>query len=118
MVFLYHGIFCLLEISCLFQVTKAALIITAIFIVTFSYNLWYYLLGTYGLFEFRLFNFHQALSQWGTSFNCFINPFVYIIVMPAFLRSVKKTFFFCCTNNDEKSKIEGLSEATVSSTVN
>ena len=83
-----------IHFTLIFQITKAALVITVIFIVTFSYNLWYFLLGTIGLFEFRTFTFHQAFSQWGTSFNCFINPFVYIIVMPSFVRSVKKTF--CC----------------------
>ena len=84
-----------INFTLIFQITKAALVITVIFIVTFSYNLWYFLLGTIGLFEFRTFTFHQAFSQWGTSFNCFINPFVYIIVMPSFVRSVKKTF--CCS---------------------
>ena len=98
----------------LLQVTKAALIITGIFIVTFSYNLWYFLLGTIGLFEFRAFNFHQGLSQWATSFNCFINPFVYIIVMPSFQRSVVKTFCFCC-KKDSTSQ-ENLSFESVSST--
>ena len=96
----YFRLLYLMLLLKIFQITKAALVITVILIVTFSYNLWYFLLGTIGLFEFRTFTFHQAFSQWGTSFNCFINPFVYIIVMPSFVRSVRKTF--CCGGKQEK----------------
>ena len=101
----------------IFQITKAALVITVIFIVTFSYNLWYYLLGTLDLVDPSTYNYHQAQSQWGTSFNCFINPFVYIIVMPAFVRSVKKTFCICCRQHSDKGKTSKSSKFEMSTNV-
>ena len=100
-----------------FQITKAALVITVIFIVTFSYNLWYYLLGTLNLVDPSTYNYHQAQSQWGTSFNCFINPIVYIIVMTTFVRSVKKTFCICCPQHSDKSNNSRSSKLELSSNV-
>ncbi len=90
----------------LLQITKAAIVLTVIFIVTFSYNLWFFLLGTIGLFKFQTDSFHQAFSQWVTSFNCFVNPFVYLIIMPVFAKSLKKTFCCCCFR-EQKSGVLG-----------
>ncbi len=114
-----HRSICSQLVSFPFQVTKAGMMVTAIFIATFSYNLWYFFLGTFGVFKFQALNFQQALSMWVTSFNCFVNPFVYYFLMPAFKRSVRRTFCFCCceengeySQNDPKS----ISERSMSVT--
>ena len=95
-----------LHLFYLLQMTLSALVVTIIFILTFSYNLWYYLLGTVGVYQFQTSDFHQLLSTWFTSFNCFVNPVVYFLMMSGFRTAVKKTFCFCFIKKGGNTKDE------------
>ena len=56
-----------------FQITKTTLIITT--------HLHSHIQLQPLIFAFWTLSFHHSLPQWGTSFSCFINPFVYISVL-------------------------------------
>ena len=74
------------------QLTKTAIIVTAIFILSLGFNMWYYVLGTNEIIQFRVFDPLQILSLWFTQINSFSNPFVYLLIMPVFRKAMMKTF--------------------------
>ena len=73
------------------RVTKCAITVTAIFIVTISYDSIYFFLGNVGVTSYDLGSAVQLVGVLLTVCNSLANPFMYIVFMPAFRRSLKAT---------------------------
>ena len=76
------------------QVTKTAITVTVIFIVTMGYDLHYYLLGHVGAITYELNTPYQKVGVFLANLNSCANPFVYALLMPVFRLSMIRTF--CC----------------------
>ena len=83
------------------QVTKTAITVTVIFIVSIGYDLHYYLLGHTGAAVYELNTPYQKVGVFLSNLNSCANPFVYAIIMPIFRLSMLRTF--CCRNLTDKS---------------
>ena len=73
------------------RVTKCAIAVTVIFIVSMSFHSIYYCFGSVGVISF---DFRGPMHLFGilmTLVNSFANPFLYAIFMPAFRRSIRAT---------------------------
>ena len=75
------------------ELTKTAIIVTCIFIVTIGYDSVYYTLGHHSIVEYVVNTPKQLVGIWLSSFNSVANPFVYGILMPSYRQSIKRTFF-------------------------
>ena len=73
------------------RVTKCAITVTAIFIVTISYDSIYFFLGNVGVTSYDLGSAVQLVGVLLTVCNSLANPFMYIVFMPGFRRSLKAT---------------------------
>ena len=76
------------------QVTKTAISVTVVFIVSIGYDLHYYLLGHTGVVDYKLNTPYQKVGVFLSNMNSCVNPFIYAIVMPIFRHSMTRTF--CC----------------------
>ena len=74
------------------ELTKTAIIVTMIFFVSIGYDHWYYLLAHIGVVEYAVNSFVTKVGFWFFSFNSAANPFVYALLMPAYRRSLQRTF--------------------------
>ena len=75
------------------QLTKTAMAVTGVFIITMSWDAWFFILATAFPCTFT-YEFHTPLQVMGVFFaalNSCANPFIYTAFLPAFRRSVKKT---------------------------
>ena len=77
------------------QLTKTAIAVTCIFIVSLGYDIWYYLLGKFELVVYKKNTPLQKIGVWLSAFNSVANPFVYIMMMPSYRKCVIKTFLPC-----------------------
>ena len=71
--------------------TKTAVTVTTIFIVTIGYDLHYYLLGYTGVTTYELNTPIQKVGVFLSNLNSVANPFVYALLMPLYRRSVIST---------------------------
>lgn len=101
------------------QVTKTAITVTVIFIVTIGYDINYYLLGHVGAIDYQLNTPYQKVGVFLSNMNSCANPFVYAILMPVFRLSMARTF--CCkkarstSRNSESRTGENVSSRTTMS---
>lgn len=75
------------------QVTRTLIIVTVVFIFTLGWDSWYCLLGFVGIVHYE---FNSPLQMFGvflSVMNSSLNPVVYLLTMPVFRTSVRKTFF-------------------------
>ena len=72
--------------------TKTGVAVTAIFVLTVGYDAIYYVLGSIGVVVYVLNTPVQKIGMLLAAFNSVANPFVYILLMPAFRDSLRKTF--------------------------
>ena len=78
------------------ELTKTALIVTIIFMITIGFDLWSLLLGRTGVIAaYKVGSVKQYLGLLFLAFNSMANPFVYALLMPAYRRSLQLTFFQC-----------------------
>ena len=77
------------------QLTKTAIVVTFVFIVSLGYDIWYYLLGKFELVVYKNNTPLQKIGVWLSAFNSVANPFVYIMMMPSYRKCVSKTFLPC-----------------------
>ena len=77
------------------ELTKTAIAVTAIFIVTIGYDLHYYLLGYTGVAVYELGTPLQKVGVFLSNLNSVANPFVYALLMPMYRRAVRNTFMPC-----------------------
>ena len=72
--------------------TKNGVTVTVIFILTMGYIIIYYMLGMIGVASYVVNSPAQKAGLLLSAFNSVANPFVYILLMPAFRSSLRKTF--------------------------
>ncbi|KAI0224694.1 hypothetical protein LSAT2_024328 [Lamellibrachia satsuma] len=77
------------------ELTKTAITVTVIFIVSIGYDLNYYLLGYTGVTVYELGTPIQKIGVFLSNLNSVANPFVYALLMPMYRRSVYETFACC-----------------------
>lgn len=82
------------------ELTKTAIVVTIIFILSFSYDYWYYLLGYLGVVKYILNTPTQKIGVWLSVFNSCANPFVYAVLMPTYQKAVIDTFFTKCRKEE------------------
>ena len=83
------------------QMTKTAIAVTIIFVLSMSWDIWYYMLGRLGLVSYIKNTLLQLIGLWLSAFNSVANPFVYIILLPAFRRATLKTLLPCMKNEPQ-----------------
>ena len=98
------------------QLTKTAIAVTCIFIVSLGYDIWYYLLGKFELVVYKNNTPLQKIGVWLSAFNSVANPFVYIMMMPSYRKSVIKTFLPCAVRDQPETGKTGRKSATEFST--
>ena len=74
------------------QLTKTAIIVTLIFILSFGYDINYIMLGYTGFVRYIKNTPLQKIGLCLSSVNSVSNPFVYYATIPAYRESLKKTF--------------------------
>ena len=83
------------------QLTKSALVITIIFILTLGYDLTYYLLGYTGVLEYIMNSPEQKIGVLLAALNNCANPFVYMALMPRYRQRVMEAI--CCCSRGKLS---------------
>ena len=78
------------------ELTKTAIIVTVIYTLCMTPGYWNYLLGNTGVITFDLKGTMHRIGVWLASVNSSANPFVYALLLPAYRRSIAKTFY--CPN--------------------
>ena len=73
-------------------ITKSALVVTAVFMVTIGFDAWSYTLGYTGVTSYEFGTPVQKIGVFFAVCNSVINPFVYLVFMPPFRDSLRKTF--------------------------
>ncbi len=81
------------------QLTKTAIVVTVIFIITIGYDLHFYLLGETGLLSYEMGKPEQKVGVFLANLNSCLNPFVYALLMPIYRASLRKTF--CCVRDQD-----------------
>ncbi|KAI0220079.1 hypothetical protein LSAT2_028393, partial [Lamellibrachia satsuma] len=79
-------------------ITKTAFTLTVIFVFAIGFDAWAYLLGYTGVVEYEIGSTKQEVGMFFSLFNSVVNPFVYLVLMPPFRLSLKKTFPRCIKN--------------------
>ena len=74
------------------QLTKAAIIVTIVFIFSLTWDTWCYLLGRFKIIHFEKNTWQSVLGVFLVAVNSRVNPFIYVGSLPVFRRSLKKTF--------------------------
>ena len=74
------------------MMTMTGVAVTVIFVLTMGYDIIYYMLGAIGVVVYVLNSPVQKIGLLLSAFNSVANPFVYILMMPAFRSSLRKTF--------------------------
>ena len=72
--------------------TKNGVAVTVIFILTMGYIIIYYMLGMIGIASYVVNPPAQKAGLLLSAFNSVANPFVYVLLMPAFRSSLRRTF--------------------------
>ena len=75
-------------------------IITAIFILSLSFDSMYYLLGYMGLTTYSVNSPLQTIGVFLVSFNSCANPYVYSLLLKPFRNAIKETLMFWASPSD------------------
>ena len=76
------------------QVTKTIVIVSLCFIIFLGVDNFYLLMVTVGPIDFNINSSTQKITVFLSMLNLCNNPVVYIIAMPTFRHSIRKTFCF------------------------
>ena len=87
------------------ELTKTAIAVTIIFMLSTSFDLWYFLLGRIGAVVYIKNSPLQKAGVFLSIINCCANPFVYIMMMPIYRRNVLN--LLSCTSRRRNSAKEG-----------
>ena len=74
------------------ELTKTAIIVTIIFLLTMALENGYFSMGCTGIILCDVSSIIQDVGWWMCSFNSAANPFVYALLMPVYRRSIMTTF--------------------------
>ena len=77
------------------RMLKTAVSVTLFFIFSLGFENIYYFLGNLGLVFYQKNSLLQMAGVWLGSLNSIINPFFYVIFLPAFRKSSMRIFFPC-----------------------
>ena len=78
------------------ELTKTAIVVTVIFMLTMTLPYWNFFLRYVGGHKFIVNDTLAMTGYWLNSLNSSANPFVYALLMPSYLKCVKKTFCGRC----------------------
>ena len=81
--------------------TKSALVVTAVFMVTIGFDAWSYILGYTGVTNYEFGTPVQKIGVFFAVCNSVVNPFVYLVLMPPFRDSLVMTI--CCRPKPDES---------------
>ena len=73
------------------SITKTAITLTGIFLFAIGFDAWAYVLGYTGVVEYEFGSAKQKVGVFFSVFNSFVNPFVYLCLMPSFRLCLRKT---------------------------
>lgn len=96
------------------DLTKTAVVVTVIFVITIGYDLHYYLLGQTGAAIYELNTPTQKVGVFLSNINSTCNPLVYALLMPLYRRSLTLTFT-CKVQRRKKSCMSSSMELSRSS---
>ena len=77
------------------ELTKTAIVVTIIFLISLGYDVNYYLLAYIGLFEYKMGAPAQKVAVLFAMFNSCANPFVYTLLMPVYRKHIRRKFLCC-----------------------
>ena len=101
------------------RVTKCAVAVTTIFILTIGYDTIYFFISSMGVMEYEFDSAKQHVGVVLNLCNTVANPFIYAILLPTFRQSMRKTFR--CTHAtggmDQSSTYESSQSAPTANTV-
>ena len=99
-------------------ITKSSFIVMAVFMVTIGFASWAYTLGYTGVTSYPVGSPVQKIGVFLAVCNCFINPLVYLLFMPPFRDSLRKTF--CCrqSNTEEAASVSSATMTAEPTSVN
>ena len=86
-------------------ITKSAFIVMAVFMATIGVASWAYTLGYTGVTSYEFGSPVQKIGVFLAVCNSCVNPFVYLLFMPPFRDSLRKTFCCCQSNTDEAASV-------------
>ena len=72
--------------------TKIGVTVTAIFVLTMGYSFVHSNLNRIGIVEYKINSPVQKIGMLMSALNSVANPFVYVLLVPAFRDSLRKTF--------------------------
>ena len=94
------------------ELTKCAVTVTTIFIISTSFELWYYLLGKTFVVEYVKNSVIQKTAVFMSIINVSANPIVYAVMMPVYRKNVIKTLL--CKRKEPKNKYDQSQTTSVS----
>ena len=74
------------------RITKCAITVTVIFVLTIGYDTIYFFISSIGAMEYEFDSAQQLVGVFLNLCNSVANPFVYAILLPTFRLSMRKTF--------------------------
>ena len=86
------------------RVTKCAVAVTAIFVLTVGYDVIYFFVSSMGVTEYEFDSPLQLAGIFLNLCNSVANPIVYVILLPSFRASVRRTFR-CSTTEATESTV-------------
>ena len=100
------------------QLTKTAIVVTIIFVISLGFDLNYYVLGYIGFTEYKLGHPIQKIGVLFAMFNSCANPFVYTLLMPVYRKHMVNTFFCCMQKGRNKGNDDSLKTASITTLSN
>lgn len=73
------------------QLTRTAMVVTGWFVISLSYDTWYYVLGYNGVVEYKKGTLLQKVGIFMSTTNSCVNPIIYVMFMPVFRTSCMAT---------------------------
>ena len=97
------------------DITKTAAVVTIIVFIAISYDVNLFVLGYFGLADYVMGTPQQQVGVLLANINSSANPFVYLILMPAYKRNVMSAFDCCRKDAAENSTHENTQPNTAPS---
>lgn len=74
------------------QLTRTAIAVAVVFVISLSWDSWFYVLGFSEVVEYNFNTPVQIVGVFFSTLNSCANPFIYAAFLPVFRRSLAKTF--------------------------
>ena len=73
------------------QLTRTAIAVTIVFILSLSWDLWCYVLARFGIMRYEKDTWQSIIGVFLATFNSCANPFIYLGALPIFRKSLQYT---------------------------